>query len=236
MIKLDVNGAFDAVLPGRLIRRLREQGWPDYLVRWVGSFATDRTVQIRLDGETGPKNSINCGLPQGSPISPILFMLYISPLFKMGNITKRFGYADDMALLATYDTLEENCVSLTNSIKEAISWGQEEGITFDPSKTELQHFSRKRSDKDPLSTPIVELANLSVAEDPKHPYTRWLGVYFDKNMTFKWHTRFLAGKALKVANALRSLGNTTSGVLPRLLRQATVACVLPIAYYGAETW
>jgi hypothetical protein len=50
---MDVKRAFDAVLLGRLTYRLREQGWPDYLVRWVYSFITQRTVKIRLDGETG---------------------------------------------------------------------------------------------------------------------------------------------------------------------------------------
>ena len=49
LLTLDVKGAFDAVLPGRLVRRLREQGWPSNLVSWVASFATGRTVYIRLD-------------------------------------------------------------------------------------------------------------------------------------------------------------------------------------------
>jgi hypothetical protein len=81
LLTIDVKGAFDAVLPGRLTYRLREQGWPDHLVRWVYSFTTQRTVRIRLDGETGPEIAIQCGLPQGSPVSPILFILYIAPLF-----------------------------------------------------------------------------------------------------------------------------------------------------------
>src|SRR5439155_23107682 len=51
VLTMDVKGAFDGVLPGRLVRRLREQGWPDNLVRWVWSFATNRSVRIRLDGE-----------------------------------------------------------------------------------------------------------------------------------------------------------------------------------------
>ena len=100
MLTLDIKGAFDAVLPGRLIRRLREQGWPNNLVNWVTSFVTNRTAQIHLDGEIGPYQKITCGLPQGSPVSPILFMLYISPLFKLDRATSKFGYADDMAILA----------------------------------------------------------------------------------------------------------------------------------------
>ncbi|EED23134.1 hypothetical protein TSTA_065870 [Talaromyces stipitatus ATCC 10500] len=67
LLTLDVKGAFDAMLPGRLIRRLREQGWPINLVLWIASFATGRSVQIQLDGEIGPSTDITCGLPQGSP-------------------------------------------------------------------------------------------------------------------------------------------------------------------------
>ncbi|EED18955.1 conserved hypothetical protein [Talaromyces stipitatus ATCC 10500] len=67
LLTLDVKGAFDAVLPGRLIRRLREQGWPTNLVLWIASFTTGRSVQIQLDGEIGPSTDIVCGLPQGSP-------------------------------------------------------------------------------------------------------------------------------------------------------------------------
>ena len=76
-----MKGAFDAVLLGRLAYKLREQGWPDYLVRWVYSFIIQRTVKIRLDGETSPEIVIQCGLPQGSLVSLILFILYIAPFF-----------------------------------------------------------------------------------------------------------------------------------------------------------
>jgi hypothetical protein len=68
-LTLDVKGAFDTVFLGRLVRRLREQGWPDNLSQWVASFATGRSVQIRLDGDLGPATSIQYGLPQGSPVS-----------------------------------------------------------------------------------------------------------------------------------------------------------------------
>jgi hypothetical protein len=63
LLTMDIKGAFDAVLLGRLVRRLREQGWPDNLVCWVQSFATSWHVRIRLDGLTGPDTQIQCGLP-----------------------------------------------------------------------------------------------------------------------------------------------------------------------------
>lgn len=234
MATLDVKGAFDGVLSGRLVCRLREQGWPHHLVQWVASFTTGRSVRVRLDGSIGPKTEISCGLPQGSPISPILFMLYIAPLLAMGSPKRRFGYADDVALVHISPSLEENSQALSNSIAEALEWGHAEGITFDASKSELIHFSRRSRDK--AISPSVMAGPLTISENPSKPYLRWLGVLFDRKLTFKWHVQTQASKALKISNAMASLGNTARGVPPNLLRQAAVACVLPVAYYAAETW
>jgi hypothetical protein len=120
MLTYDIKGAFDAVLPGRLARRLREQGWPDLLVRWIISFATGRRVHIRLDGDVGPETQIDCGLLQGSPVSPILFMLYIAPLFSLDNPRKNFGYADDSAKLEISSSLTENAEKLSARLEQAL--------------------------------------------------------------------------------------------------------------------
>jgi ribonuclease HI len=242
LLTLDVKGAFDAVLPGRLVRRLREQGWPPNLVQWVSSFATNRLVYIRLDGETGPGTDIQCGLPQGSPVSPILFMLYLAPLFKLADpstsnsTSTRYGYADDVALLAISPSLETNSQMLSATLQEALDWGTAEGITFEPAKSELLHFSRRRLDQDPSITPSVSAGPITASENTERPYLRWLGVLFDKRLTFKWHVSESAAKALTVAQAIRSLNNTVRGVSPYLLRQVIIACVLRKAYFGAETW
>ena len=73
-------------------------------------------------------------------------MLYLAPLFKLSNQTTRFGYADDVALLASSPSLEDNAKALSESLQEALEWGKSEGITFDPAKSELLHFSRHRID------------------------------------------------------------------------------------------
>ncbi|KAI1006659.1 hypothetical protein K3495_g1555, partial [Podosphaera aphanis] len=127
LLTLDVKGAFDGVLPGRLVYRLREQGWPDHLVNWVASFATARQAKVRLDGTVGPAVGIPCGLPQGSPASPILFTLYLSPLFRLGNPSNRFGYADDVALLRISSSLQTNARLLSQDLQDALCWGNSEG-------------------------------------------------------------------------------------------------------------
>jgi hypothetical protein len=65
---------------------------------------------------------------------------------------------------------------------------------------------------------------------------RWLGVFFDRKLSFKPHVRILAAKALTVSSALRSLGKTTRGVPPIFLQRAVKACVLKKGYFAAENW
>lgn len=161
-------------------------------------------------------------------MSPMLFILCISPLFKLGSPLRKFGYADSVVILATHDSLHDNCCSLSNSLGEVLEWGKAEGITFDPEKSELMHFSRLRNDKDSKITSSVTFGSISVSENRSRPYTRWLRVYFDKSIFFKWLTRLFTGKEIKVANALRCLPNTSRGASLILMRQAVLSSVLPI--------
>jgi len=230
----DIKGAFNAILPGRLLKRLRDQGWPDTVARWAFSFATGRTARIQVDKVTIPPEPVTCGLPQGSPTSPILFMLFISPIFFLPgvNARNRYGYADDIALRATGESAADNAAQLAQTLQAILDWGTAEGITLDPDKTELIHFARGRS----VPSATVQLPGFSVKPTKKGETLKWLGVHFDRQLTFQAHIRKVAGKALTVANAIRALGNTVRGLPPHLARQTARACVYGSASYAAETW
>jgi hypothetical protein len=131
-------------------------------------------------------------------------MLYIAPLLWLGNPARRFGYADDIAIVAISSDIQSNCNQLQKDLQEALSWGDSVGITFDPTKSELMHFTRGREDTTLLG---VNAGTHSISE--KSGPLRWLGVYFDRKLTFKQHVQTLSSKALGVGNALKSLGKTT---------------------------
>lgn len=87
-------------------------------------------------------------------------MLYIEPLFRLGTCQpgrkrSRFGYADDVAILACSRSLEENCTLLATEWKESLEWGASEGITFDLDKSELIHFTKRRQDGNPTVSVIL---------------------------------------------------------------------------------
>jgi hypothetical protein len=81
VLLMDVKGAFDHVSRGRLLARMVEMRIEPNLVRWVNSFMEDRRIRMVIDGYERAERSVQTGIPQGSPVSPILFAIYLSGVF-----------------------------------------------------------------------------------------------------------------------------------------------------------
>jgi len=107
MITIDVQGAFDILLAKRLLTRMTKQGWPLPLLTLVRSFLSDRKVRVRLEKAITPEYKITYGTPQGSPLSPVLYMLYLAELLSQ-DTTLRFKYADDICLYRAITSLDTN--------------------------------------------------------------------------------------------------------------------------------
>ncbi len=147
----------------------------------------------------------------------------------MGTKRRRFGYADDVGILNIGKTLEETAADATRELRELIEWGADNTIEFDPAKTEVVHFSRKRNADNP---PVWHSTHEKTAESSM----RWLGILLDRRLRFKDHVTHWAKKASRVANHIRGLCNTTRGLPVESTRKAVVACVLPILTHGLEAW
>jgi len=104
LLQLDIAGAFDTVNHTRLLATLREQGFPQWLVYWVRAWLTGRVAILYFDGQATEDIPVEAGVPQGSPLSPILFILYIASLYKALKgahpLVSIVGFADDTNLLA----------------------------------------------------------------------------------------------------------------------------------------
>lgn len=150
LVTADVEGAFDAVLAGRLVVRMREQGWPFLLIRWIQSFMANRSAFVRFEGVVTDIGVLSCGLPQGSPVSSVLYMLYTEPILaKPGTRRRRFGYVDDIAIVTFGWTLAQTAAAASDQLQELLQWGADNAINFDPAKTEVMHFSRQRNTDNP---------------------------------------------------------------------------------------
>lgn len=81
LVTFDVKGWFDAICPKRLVRPLSLQGWPTVLCRWVKEFLNNRRADKKLDDQISKVETLEGALPQGSPLSLILLMIYMAIIY-----------------------------------------------------------------------------------------------------------------------------------------------------------
>ena len=144
-IFMDVKGAFDRVDQKKLTQILIDIGLSQNLVRWVESFLQERKAQLVIDGHECPIRDISAGLPQGSPVSPILFIVYIHVLLKRIEDElpqgQNISFVDDIGILAKGTSVEEVAEQLEQAGVSLVQKGKEHKVEFDEDKTEAILFS-----------------------------------------------------------------------------------------------
>jgi hypothetical protein len=148
---LDMRGAFDNVSSACLLTTMRMLGYPTAVVSWCSSFLSNRTTTLSFDGRTDTEQPIHTGIPQGSPTSLILFLIYLCPLFdtlqSAHPILWTPRYIDDVALIVHGQTREENAWALEAATHTAFNWAQVNAVVFDDSKSEMLYFHKSRTDE-----------------------------------------------------------------------------------------
>ena len=144
---LDVKGAFDHVAKNKLLAILQQLRLPTSLISWVSSFLGNRVLRLSFDGQTEEFSRIDTGIPQGSPISPILFLIYIRDLFPSIAAAKVISYIDDILLIVLSTSLRKNIQILEREAAKIYSLGAKNTIEFDLAKTELVYFTTSKEAK-----------------------------------------------------------------------------------------
>ncbi|RAL67274.1 hypothetical protein DID88_008038 [Monilinia fructigena] len=188
----------------------------------IRSFLQERKVMVRLEDAYTDESRVQCGTPQGSSLSPVLYMLYLAELLNQDQAL-RFGYADDIALYRIGNTLEENVTAITQDVRQIEAWGLANKVAFAPEKLEMMHFTRRRHAHAPeavISPTLTIQPTTSAPGDTKQPALRWLGVWLDRKLTSKRHIAERVEKARKVALHIKHLANTVHGPPAASLRKS----------------
>ena len=168
---LDIKGGFDNVNPSTLFGMLKARAVSPYLVSWTRSFLTGRTCRLRYQGSPRVFAPVAVGTPQGSPFSPLLFVIYVSRLYHEIPQGLTLSYLDDFALSVASTSYRRNIQSLQRQYGVLKAWGARLGVGFSIHKTELIH-SRTYRDRDAVSRSPIHLDGSIF---PLRDEVRWLG-------------------------------------------------------------
>ena len=154
---LDVKRAFSHVSSSKLAHIYQKLRLPRCLILWILLFLQNRSIQLAFDGNFQHKKPIKIGISQGSSISPILFLIYVSKLFKnrTQDDIQTTSYIDDIALIVSSLTVEENCDKLRTAMQELFFLQKDCCIQFDFDKSDLIHFFSNNFDEVELSSEFI---------------------------------------------------------------------------------
>ncbi len=148
LLSLDMSGAYDRVVPSRLLHNLRKRCLPQWIVNFISSFLTDRSTSLCLPGFSSSPFSTYSGIPQGSPLSPILFLFYNADLVDLCNSLDLpitcIGFVDDVNNLAFGLSTEETCTALKEIHSRCLRWGEMHGASFCPRKVCFGPFPQEK--------------------------------------------------------------------------------------------
>ncbi len=238
MLLLDVSGAYDNVSHPRLLHNLRKRKLHPQLVGWIRSYLTKRTARLKLNEGYSEQFETTNGIPQGSPISPILYLFYAADLLEIGgNHQVKVGYVDDTAFLTTGQNTEETTEQLKLLFGEAVRLSATHSSEFSPAKSKLIHFY-KNGNNDPgdLERAItLETGGQTTTINPVQS-ARYLGVILDSKLNGDEHLEHAKASATKQVGALAALGGSSWGISLIDLRRLYQATVAPKMLYAASCW
>jgi hypothetical protein len=187
---------------------------------------------LLFDDEESAPIPIRAGVPQGSPLSPILFLLYIASLYEALQEVPGIsvvGFADDTNIVAFAPTARENCRTLERAWEVCERWARSRGMQFEPAKSELTHFTRKR-------TPPADKVQLGDVELGPKTSVRFLGVWLDRKLSWKAHQQELKRKLETQRHALTRLAASTWGFSLIKAREVYTKVIRSAMAYGATAF
>ena len=198
MVFLDASKAFDKVWHDGLLYKLKQLGLCQSIVNWFQSYLHNRYQRVVLEGYTSSWLPIYTGVPQGSILGPLLFLIYTNDI--VNNIkTDIYLFADDTSLLSVSDDPESSAMDLNADLKCLHMWAKQWRMSFNPIKTFSMSFTLSKA---PLIVPPLYLGGQKIVEVSCHTH---LGLTLTSTLNWGSHIANLSTKVSKRLGMLQCL-------------------------------
>ena len=227
-IFLDFSKAFDCVNHKILLEKMSMYGVRGVASRWFQSYLSGRRQYVSLNNATSELCSIDRGVPQGSILGPLLFLIFINDFPKCSDFFNFTLFADDSTLTCKFqNTSPEQITSLIeNNLSLINTWTNKNRIKINNEKSNIIAFSYRKNiqlGRIKLGTSFINQINC----------TKFLGLYIDSNLSFKNHIDYILSKISKSVGILYRL---SLYLPPDILKILYNSLILPYLSYGIESW
>ena len=198
MLVLDFSKAFDTVPHQRLLRKMRYYGINGEVLNWISAWLTQRNQQVCVDGEMSGTKQVRSGVPQGTVLGPLCFLLYINDIGDLISPCSSIRlFADDCLLYRTINSTE-SCQQLQNDLTRLVEWSKQWQMTFHPAKCFIlrPRVTKKRN-------PVIYNYKMMGHQLETVHHNPYFGVELSEDMNWDPHISKVTSKAKKTLGFLR---------------------------------
>ena len=227
IVYIDFCRAFDSIVYSKLLSKLQSFGIGGNFLLWLGAFLRNRSQRVCVDNCLSDECVVLSGVPQGSVLGPILFLLFINDIDSACNCNSTLKlFADDLKIYSIFDAINYTNNCLQDSINNVCEWAAMWQFTINVRKCSALHLRNKKpSDKCPYFIDGTLLPDDNSVTD--------LGVLIDDKLSYKGHINVIVSKAMQ------RIGLLFRGFLCRdltFLKKAFVTYIRPLVEYCSVVW
>ena len=194
---LDLSKAFDTVDHNILLKKLDYYGIRGLALDWFKNYLTGRTQIVKYKSTNSNSLTIKCGVPQGSVLGPLLFLIYINDITKCSQILSFILFADDTNLFLNHHDVLTLYNTMNQELKEGTAWLTANKLSLNINKTNFIIF---KSNRKKLKHKTNVIINEHIIDQVK--YAKFLGIYIDEELSWKYHINHIASKISKMTGIM----------------------------------
>ena len=227
IIMLDYAKAFDTINHSILLHKLKKLGISGKVGKWIGNFLLNRNQRVAINGFQSNPSKVISGVPQGTILGPVLFLIYIADIADNVTHSTMSSYADDSKVSKEIKS-EEDGKQLQEDTNKLYEWTSQNLMEFNTTKFEVLRIGPNSELKN-----NIKYTNPDGEEIPESDLTKDLGVHFNSSGDFSDHIKLKVSKAKQISGYIM---RTFLSRKPEIMLTLLKSLVLPIIDYSSIVW